>query len=338
MSAVNVIVPCYNSAPYLPRFLASLEAQAFRDVEYLFIDDGSPDNSGEVVERHARQSRLRIRVVRKANGGVASAWNRGVEESTSPLIAFADPDDELYPNYLSTLVETLESTRADIAVAQYARNYEFRRPLLDRLFRFQNDLAGYRGGAAIEDRPEILTNAFIAPWTRLYRREVFANPGVRAPEPSFLYCDLMFFLRIHCQPNLRVASSEEVVYNYRIRKGSYTTTLDERIFDADRMFAEAFAFIRSLGTYELYEKELEFSYVLHAGLGVFIKLLRADGVDHGKGAHLIADKLKARFPRWKANPYLQNSQPLKRAALRLAGSPRLMKAAARAATLFSGAA
>lgn len=113
--AVTVLVPAYNSARTIDRTLASVRSQSFGALEILVIDDGSRDDTAARVERHARED-ARVRLIRKANGGVASARNRGVAEATAPLIAPIDADDLWFPDKIAKQVAALDGNRAGVGL------------------------------------------------------------------------------------------------------------------------------------------------------------------------------------------------------------------------------
>lgn len=103
---VSVILPTYNRAAYLPRSIGSVLGQSFADFELVVVDDGSSDDTREVVSRFA-DSRIRY-VPRERNGGVAAARNTGVQAARGRYLAFQDSDDEW-------LLEKLERQMALLA-------------------------------------------------------------------------------------------------------------------------------------------------------------------------------------------------------------------------------
>lgn len=84
---ISVIVPVYNAEKYLHRCIDSILAQTFADFELLLIDDGSTDKSGEICDEYADKD-ARIRVFHKANGGVSSARNVGLDNALGEYICF----------------------------------------------------------------------------------------------------------------------------------------------------------------------------------------------------------------------------------------------------------
>lgn len=105
---VSVVVPCHNSLEYLPETLRSILDQDLAawvdDVEVVLVDDGGTD---DLATWHASLGDDRVRLVRQENGGVSSARNRGIAESTGELVAFCDSDDLWLPDTVSDLSASL---------------------------------------------------------------------------------------------------------------------------------------------------------------------------------------------------------------------------------------
>jgi glycosyltransferase involved in cell wall biosynthesis len=91
-----VVIPAYKAEPTIGRALRSVFAQTRPPDEVIVIDDGSPDNLAAAIEPYKE----RVAVIRKANGGAASARNLGIDRAQGALIAFLDADDFWYPNKL----------------------------------------------------------------------------------------------------------------------------------------------------------------------------------------------------------------------------------------------
>ena len=118
-SFVSIIVPVYNTEPFLSRCLDSILCQSFTDFELLLIDDGSTDGSGAICDDYAERD-SRIRVFHKENGGVSSARNLGIDNSKGEWLYFADSDDELLPNGLQTLVNCIDED-VDVVMGGYEK-------------------------------------------------------------------------------------------------------------------------------------------------------------------------------------------------------------------------
>lgn len=97
---VSVIVPVYNVSVYIAACIDSLQAQTYRNLEIILVNDGSQDDSGEIIERYARTD-SRIVVITKPNGGLSDARNHGLAQANGELIAFVDGDDLLEPDTIA---------------------------------------------------------------------------------------------------------------------------------------------------------------------------------------------------------------------------------------------
>ncbi len=102
MSTVSIVIPLYNKGFIISETLDSVLAQTFADFEVVIVNDGSSDNSFEIVSRFSDE---RIKLFQQQNKGAAAARNLGIEKATSNLIAFLDADDFWYPNHLEELVK-----------------------------------------------------------------------------------------------------------------------------------------------------------------------------------------------------------------------------------------
>ncbi len=101
---VAAIVPLFNGRRFIRGAISSILDQALRPSEIIVVDDGSSDGGGDVVARYPD-----VRLVRQPNGGEAAARNRGIRESSAPLIAFLDQDDLWQPRKLAVQVPALEA-------------------------------------------------------------------------------------------------------------------------------------------------------------------------------------------------------------------------------------
>lgn len=115
---VSVIVPCYNQAAYLPKAIASLQAQTLDRWECLVIDDGSTDNTAEVVSNIALRE-PRVHLLQKLNGGSASARDMGLDHAQGEFIQFLDADDTIAPNKLEQQVRLMEREDLDISYTAF---------------------------------------------------------------------------------------------------------------------------------------------------------------------------------------------------------------------------
>lgn len=135
MPKISIIVPLYNKAPYVEKALESILAQSFGDWECIIVDDGSTDNSAQVVrewigrieEKETRNEKreTRFHVIHQENSGVSAARNRGIAESKGEYIAFLDADDWWAPTFLEEMMQ-LAADYPEAGI--YASNYIYYKP------------------------------------------------------------------------------------------------------------------------------------------------------------------------------------------------------------------
>lgn len=125
MPRFSIIVPLYNKASYVVKTLESIVAQSYNDWECLIVDDGSTDNSRDIVEDYIKTldvEKLRFVVLSQSNSGVSMARNRGVKESNGEFLCFLDADDW----WQNTFLEEIDKLISDYPNAGiYATNYVY---------------------------------------------------------------------------------------------------------------------------------------------------------------------------------------------------------------------
>ena len=111
-SLISVIVPVYKAEKYLPTCIESLLAQTYPNMEFILVDDGSPDNSLKICQQYAAKD-SRIRVIHQENAGCASARNAGLAAAKGEFIGFVDSDDTIKPETYQTAWEAITKYNTD---------------------------------------------------------------------------------------------------------------------------------------------------------------------------------------------------------------------------------
>ncbi|MCM1134055.1 MAG: glycosyltransferase [Clostridium sp.] len=115
---ISIIVPVYNAEQYLERCVDTLLRQNYENLEILLIDDGSRDGSGRLCDELAEKNK-KLRVVHKENGGLVSAWKRGVGESSGEYISFVDSDDWVDLCMIEEMAVYLSGNPKEIIASNY---------------------------------------------------------------------------------------------------------------------------------------------------------------------------------------------------------------------------
>ena len=119
---VSVIIPVYNVGKYLEKCLTSVVGQTFADLEIIIVNDGSTDDSPQIIARFARQD-SRIVVIDKSNEGLAYARKSGVEAARGTYIYHLDGDDYLEPDAIELIYAQARETDADMTIAPFVIDY-----------------------------------------------------------------------------------------------------------------------------------------------------------------------------------------------------------------------
>jgi glycosyltransferase involved in cell wall biosynthesis len=116
---VSIILPTYNRARFLPEAFSAIDDQTLTDWELIVVDDGSTDDTPDVIRAHASRFGGRLHQVRQANGGAYAGRNTGLDHATGEYVAFYDSDDLWCPHYLERLAGAL-GRHPDVAWAYCA--------------------------------------------------------------------------------------------------------------------------------------------------------------------------------------------------------------------------
>lgn len=133
---ISVVVPVYNAEQYLTGCLDSILDQTFTNFEVICVDDGSPDNSAEILNKYVQQDR-RVKIIRQKNQGVSISRNNAIERACGEYIFFVDSDDYIVPQALEFLYRAITEQNADIACANFCYTSE-RYKRMEFVLQYQN--------------------------------------------------------------------------------------------------------------------------------------------------------------------------------------------------------
>ena len=212
MVDISVIVPCYNAQRYLNVCLESLKAQRTPELQMIFIDDGSTDDTGDMLDAFAA-SEPRARVIHTENRGVSAARNTGIAQAEGRYIAFVDADDALEDASFSRLYQAAVRLGAQILSANHT--------LFDEA---QGCRVPIRIEPVVQQSAEIVREIihmhriYNNIWNKLYLRELFAD-GLAFDERVRIGEDALLNMQLYLRAR-RVAHLPECTYVYRVHKHS----------------------------------------------------------------------------------------------------------------------
>lgn len=215
---ISVIIPVYNTDEYLPRCLDSILNNTYRELEVICINDGSQDNSLEVLNGYAAKD-SRVKVINQENAGVSAARNRGLDEATGEYIAFVDSDDWVHRQYFEVLHSNLLSWDAQISICGHVM-----------ISKLSDDPSISSEQISARPLSQVqLAEKDIPVWARLYRMECISS--LRFDQSIMLAEDTVFNLTlIRRNPGLRLCRCDAPIYHYFTREGSLVHTLPDKKF------------------------------------------------------------------------------------------------------------
>lgn len=238
---LSIVIPVYNVEEYLERCFDSVIAQSFVDWEMIIVDDCSPDNSQQIIQRYqANDARIRC-ILNEKNRGLGGARNIGVSNCKGEYILFIDSDDFISgQGTIEQLCAIALDNNLDVIDTPYRvinDGEEVNR--LPKKFNTLNDKV--YTGLEYMDLINILP---IVAWNKLYKRTLLQENNILFKERK--YEDVCFTLEVMYKAN-RVQNTCDPFYNYIIREGSIMTSkvnkrsIEDALtlcYDLERMYVE----------------------------------------------------------------------------------------------------
>ena len=228
---LSVIVPVYNVEKYLLECVNTIQAQSYKDLEIILVDDGSQDKSGEICDEIAA-SDSRISVVHKQNSGLMAAWKTGVTYAKGEYIGFVDSDDWIDLDMYSVLIESAEKDKSDLVVCGLVKEYENGQQIYDRNIPQQGLYIGkeieeiiyplYFNGNNYSSRGITVNRV-----TKLYKRDIMMGLLNDLSDEISIGEDLLTTFMYLVKSNRVTILGEFFPYHYRIHNQSMVKTYSD---------------------------------------------------------------------------------------------------------------
>lgn len=262
---ISIIVPVYNTERYLAKCADTIMGQTYPALEIIFVNDGSSDNSPEMLKSYAAEDG-RVKVITQNNQGLSAARNAGISAATGSYVMFVDSDDWIDKDTCESAIRFAKMSAADIVMWSYAREYqkdsypvelfdgkdevwhaEQAKDILRRLF----------GPIGKELACPQKVDSIVTVWGKLYRRELltgelFENTWVIGSE------DLLFNIPVFYKANTIAYIAKPMCHyqkeNSRSLTHKYPPDLPERYAELQRRMQR---FIDRKGLPQEYSEALE---------------------------------------------------------------------------------
>lgn len=205
MNKFSIIIPVYNSEKTIKRCLNSLTSQTYKNFEVLLIDDGSTDNSLNILTKYANND-SRFKVFHQKNSGPSSARNKGLDNSSGNIICFIDSDDYVIENYLEELNNKFNDNNADLVFFSYNKFNENGIISTHTYLEYDNDYFKNINGLSSIDM-------FGYTWIKAIKRNVIGD--TRFDNSLSLFEDEVFICNIS-KPSLMMSYIDKPIYNYYV--------------------------------------------------------------------------------------------------------------------------
>ena len=283
---VSIIVPVYNVEEYLDKCLNSLVNQTLKDIEIIVVNDGTKDNSQDIIDKYVSNYPKLVKSYIKENGGLSSARNYGLKFASGEYIAFVDSDDYVELDMYEKMYNKAKKENLDIVVCDTINFYDDRMVYLKSNLNYSND---------------VIKNYIISPPMapiRLYKRNIFNNQEF---EEGIYYEDLNF------TPSLvnitkNIGFIDNTYYYYRQRNDSimHQTKFNSKLLDVFKVLDNNYKKL-----YKEYPVEVEYLYITHLLRTASLRFLDYD--KSRENLLKINSTMKEKFPNWRKNIYYKKS-------------------------------
>ncbi|WP_143425821.1 glycosyltransferase family 2 protein, partial [Gilliamella sp. wkB171] len=204
---VSIIIPVYNSSSFILKTLNSLQKQTYENYEIIIINDGSTDNTNDILEEYNKKN-CNVTLYYQKNSGVSVARNKGIELSKGEFITFLDSDDIYLPSFLEKLVSKQIQTNADLVYCGYNRISDSGKlTVIPCSFKEGNILDSY-----------LQKNGYFHFSSILIRKNILLKYSINFEAGCNLSEDLLFTVKL--LSNFNCFSVKEHLFNYVQRVGS----------------------------------------------------------------------------------------------------------------------
>ncbi|MED3939487.1 glycosyltransferase family 2 protein [Priestia megaterium] len=226
MPLLSIIIPVYKAELYLNQCIESILKQTFKDFELILINDGSPDNSGEICDKYAKKD-ARIRVVHKKNQGVSTARNLGIDISKGKYLMFSDADDYVEPTWCEEMYNLVVNSDKSLVISGFCIHNNRKTNKLKTNINLSN----------LENKSTLKKKNFLnlylkqmlnSPCNKIFISKLVKDNNIRFDESLSLGEDLLFNLEYLKKVDHDILIINKPLYNYILRN---VESLDNKYYE-----------------------------------------------------------------------------------------------------------
>lgn len=226
---VSIIIPVYNAAKYLEEMIASLAVQTLKELEFIFVDDCSTDNSLEILYKFEKKDSNRVLIIKcDENQGPGGARNIGLQYASGEYIAFADSDDYVKPEMYEHMYNKAIDGDYDLVECGYFSERKNKDMLLWN--------KSMEGEVSFETRVKMFISCGFL-WSKLYKRNIIINSGIEFIH-KIQFEDVDFLNRLYCRVE-KIGIVDETLYYYRDNPDSFSNNGNtSKLLDINNTFSK----------------------------------------------------------------------------------------------------
>ncbi len=291
MKKVSIIVPVYNVYNYIDKCLNSLVNQTLDEIEVIVVNDGSPDNSQQIIDKYVNMYPDKVKAFIKENGGQGSARNYGYKKASGEYIGFIDSDDYIDFTMYEQLYNKAKKSNADIVMCANAIVYENSDYVkVEPLFlKADNDKVN-----ALFNNPGVCN--------KIYKRGLLKGLTFR----SMVWYEDIDYVTEAIIKSKKIAFVDKGLYYYLLRDGSTMNNNNMKrnleILDA---FDSLIKYLKDNKYYQEYEDEITYLAIYHIYISAVVRVIN---MNRSKEQKMIINKLitymNKHFSNYKNNKYL----------------------------------
>ncbi len=292
---VSIIVPIYNAERYLKKCIDSILNQTKEELEIILVNDGSKDNSEEIIKSYNDK---RIKYYKNKNQGIGKTRNFGIQKATGKYLMFLDSDDFLEKDACEKLYNKAETYGLDVVICDFYKIFDNGNTEEVRIPTFRP--------TSLKDNPKIL-NEYLAPWAKIYKRNLIVKNEIKFIE-NLKYEDAPFVLEALDKAK-KIGKLDECLNYYAIHDNSETTVRDKKVFDILKIIEIIRQYFKNK---EYIKEELD---KLTVRMLTNYTIQQRYQEDKKIGTKFIDEAfayMKKEIPDYKSNKYYKNRSLLKR--------------------------
>jgi len=299
MPKISVIVPVYKAEKYIEKCLNSVINQTFKDIEAIFVNDGSPENEQIIIDKFKKKYPKIIKSFIKDNGGQSDARNYGLDHAKGDYIFFLDSDDYLDLTTLEKMYNKALENDFDMVAGDFELIYDDDSKNKHHSSNIEQDIFH------TEEIKEAMIDIYGVTCNKLFKKNLLEN---RRFKKGVWYEDVELLYRL--MPHLKsIGVVKEPLYKYYQRiSGNIMTIFNEHVYDYIDNMNGLIEYYKENGLYDEFFPELEYVYVRYV-YATFIKTAaKFDKHEYNRAVELAIQNVTKTFPNYKNNKYLKRSK------------------------------